>query len=199
MFPLMETIKIKVGIPQHLDWHQWRFEKSFLLHYLKPAPFKLSSLINVPEEYQTGIVKLRFLYNEKDCFCQYSNYKPKQIKSLKLVEDDKIEYSLKYVNREKLDSLLAQKASADEIIIVKNNRITDTSYTNIVLFDGSEWVTPLYPLLKGTARERLLFEEKIIEKDVLKDDLKKYKSIKLINALLDFHEQPEIKIENIVY
>jgi 4-amino-4-deoxychorismate lyase len=199
MFPLVETIKIKNGVPQHLEWHQWRFEKSFYLHYLKPAPFQLKNLITVPKEYQEGIVKLRFLYNEVDCFCQFSSYKPREINRLKLVEDNDIEYSLKYVNREKIEILAQRKKNADDILIIKNNRITDTSFSNIVFFDDKNWETPLYPLLKGTARERLLSRGTITERDIQVKDLSNYKSFKLINALLDFEEQPVLNIENIIY
>ncbi len=186
-------------MPQHLEWHQWRFEKSFYLHFLKPAPFILEHLIEVPKEYREGTVKLRFLYNESECFCQYSFYKPKEISSLQLVYDSHIEYSLKYINRNKLENLLKMKANADEILIIKDRRVTDTSFSNIVFFDGKQWVTPVYPLLKGTARERLLRENKIIAKDILIEDLKNFKSIKLINAMLDFDEQSEIDIENLYY
>ncbi len=199
MFPLMETIKIKEGIPQYLDWHQWRFEKSFFLHYLKPAPFDLKQLIQVPEEFKKGIVKLRFLYNEVDCFCQYSPYTPRKINSLQLVTADDLEYSLKYVNRQPIEDLQKRKGSSDDILIIKNEQISDTSFTNIVFFDGKQWVTPAYPLLKGTARERLLYEKKIFAKEIRPEDIKNYKTFKLINAMLDFEEQEEIPATNIYY
>ncbi len=198
MFPLMETIKIKDGKPQHLNWHQWRFEKSFYLHYLKPAPFQLEKLINVPEEFSRGIVKLRFLYNEVDCFCQYSHYAPKKIDRLKVVRPNTIEYSLKYVNREKIERLKVGLKKTEDVLIIKNDQITDTSFTNIVFFNGEEWFTPRYPLLKGTARERLLFENKIKEIEIRPEDLQNYQSFKLINAMLDFDEQMEIPVENIL-
>ncbi len=195
----METIKIEEGQIRNLPWHQWRFEKSFFLHYLKPAPFKLADLIKIPLEFKKGTVKLRFLYNDKDCFCQYMPYVPKKVDTLQLVENNRIEYSLKYVNRRKIRNLLKQKKEADDILIVKNNRITDTSFSNIVLFDGEKWHTPLYPLLKGTARERLLAQEKIYEKDILVRDLPEYKSFKLINAMLDFESSPQIPLAHILF
>jgi len=199
MFPLVETIKIIDGVPMNLHWHQWRFEKSFFLHYLKPAPFQLHTLIDVPQEYKSGIVKLRFLYNESDCFCQFSTYSPKKVERLKLIVADDIEYSLKYVDRKAIEDLVARKGEADDIIIIKKNRITDTSFTNIVLNDGEKWVTPIYPLLKGTAREALLSQGKIEERDIYVEDLTNYKSIKLINAMLDFESQKEISIKKIIY
>jgi hypothetical protein len=35
-----------------------------------------------------------------------------------------------------------QRGNADEIIIVRNGLLSDTSYSNIALFDGTMWVTP---------------------------------------------------------
>ena len=198
MFPLIESIKILDGIPQHLSYHQHRFEASYFKLYKSLPQFRLENLIEVPDNFQKGLVKLRFLYNQNDCFCQYDFYKYKPINSLKLVVDNQIDYSLKWVNRTALEDLLKQKASADDILIVKNNRLTDTSFSNIVFYDGVDWVTPKFPLLFGTARNRLLTERKIKAKDILIADLQSFKSFKLINAMRDFEQEPEISIHKII-
>jgi len=198
MFPLIETIKVIDGIPQNLSYHQHRFEASYYKLYKELASIQLADVIQVPEEHQKGLVKLRFLYNQTDCFCQYDVYQPKQIHTLKLVIDNEIDYSLKWVNRKKLEALLLQKGKTDEILIVKNNRITDTSFTNIVFNDGKNWLTPQFPLLHGTARARLLNEGKISVADITPEDFQYFKSFKLINAMLDFEKGKEQPIENII-
>jgi len=197
MFPLMETIKIIDGIPQNLLWHQKRFEKSYHLYFLKTPRFQLENLIEVPPEYQKGIVKLRFLYDDKNCFCQYQIYKKKKVNSLKLVTVDTLEYAIKYTDRKIFDELLKQKQQADDVLIVKDGRITDTSFSNIILFNGKKWVTPAYPLLKGTTRERLIAENKIFVEDILVNDLKRFKKVKLINAFWDIADSNEIPIQGI--
>jgi len=198
MFPLIETIKVKEGKLQHLSYHQHRFEASYYKLYKQLTSIKLHEIIEVPETYEKACVKLRFLYNQTDCFCQYDYYQPKPITTVKLVVDDEIDYSLKWVDRKAFQRLSAQKGKADEILIVKNGRITDTSFTNIIFFNGKDWFTPKYPLLHGTARARLLNEKKIFTGDIRPDDLKTFQAFKLINAMLDFEEQPAIDIENII-
>ncbi len=196
MFPLIESIKIFDGKPQHLSYHQHRFEASYYKVYKTLTNIKLSDVIQVPETYQKGLVKLRFLYNQTDCFCQYDFYTPKQIKTLKLIYNDDIQYDLKWVNRSQLETLKQQKGTADDILIVKNQRITDTSFTNIIFFDGKRWLTPKYPLLHGTARARLLNEKIIEAEDIFIEDLKLFTHYKLINAMRGI-DNPKQPISNI--
>jgi len=184
MFPLIETIKVVDGKLQHLKWHQNRFEASYFKYYKQLTNIKLEKVIRVPEEHSKGVVKLRFLYNATDCFCQFDVYEHRKIDSFKIIRQDDIEYALKLVDRKIFDQLCAN-SNADEIVIVKNNRVTDTSFSNIVFFDGTHWVTPKYPLLYGTTRARMLFENKIIQKDFLIEDLSNFQSFKLINAMLE--------------
>ncbi len=199
MFPLVETIKILDGQPQNLSYHQHRFEASYFKLYKQLTTISLKEQIQVPGNYQTGLVKLRFLYNQSDCFCQYDFYEPKPVKRLKIVFADDIDYALKWVNRKKIDNLLQEKALADDILIIKNQRITDTSFTNIVFWDGGKWVTPKYPLLHGTARARLLNEQKITAEDLFLVDLNRFKSFKLINALRDFDRAEALPIDAIIF
>ena len=196
MFPLIETIKILDGQPQNLSFHQHRFEASFFKVYKSLTDIKLKDLIQIPENYRQGLVKLRFLYNQTDCFCQYEHYNTKAIKSLKVVFDDDIKYDLKWVNRTAIEKLKQQKGSADDILIVKNQRITDTSFTNIAFYDGKDWLTPKFPLLHGTARARLLNEKLIIAKDIFIDDLNNFTHYKLFNAMRDF-DTPALSIDTI--
>ena len=65
----------------------------------------------------------------------------REIRSLKVVVDDRIDYSFKSADRSSLNRLTAQKGDCDEIIIVKNGLVTDTSFTNIAVFDGEQWLT----------------------------------------------------------
>ena len=87
-----------------------------------------------------------------------------------------------------LTNLKSQADGADEIIIVKRNHITDTSYTNIALFDGTQWVTPSTPLLNGTRRAQLIDAGRLIEQEVCITNLSSFQSISLINAMMDLNE-----------
>lgn len=92
----------------------------------------------------------------------------------------------KYLDRENLDNLFEKKEDCDEIIIVKNEIVTDTSIANIAVFYEGQWLTSKECLLKGTTRTRLLEERKIIEKDISLDMLKNASQIALMNAMIGF-------------
>lgn len=186
MYPLVETIKIKDGVPQNLLWHQKRFEKSYLKLFGMKSKLKISECLSIPIQYKKGLVKARFLYSKQSSTCEFANYKSQKVKSLKIVFDDSIDYSLKYTDRECINKLLLLKEDCDDILIIKNGRVTDTSTANIVFYDGNKWITPAKPLLKGTTRERLLHEGKIITKEIMIDNISSFSHFKLINAMNDF-------------
>lgn len=197
MFPLFETICIDNGRLQNLEWHQRRYWNSFRTMYGESPSGSIADNIVVPEEYCSGMYKLRISYNKKSTNVEYQRYSIKKISTLQLTEDNEICYDLKYSNRNRLEDLFGNRNDCDDILIVKNGVITDSSYCNIVLFDGNDWVTPSSPLLKGTARERLLEQKIIREGDIRPKDLVKYICFKLVNAMRDFNIVEESNIKNI--
>ena len=76
--------------------------------------------------------------------------------------------------------------------------ITDFIYSNIVFFDGSQWVTPRTFLLKGTMREALLQSGEIIQKNIKVSDLVNFKSFKRINAMMNLDESQELDISLLI-
>ena len=184
MFPLVETIKILNGEICNLLYHQRRLEYSFEVYFKEKAFYLLQDVITIPKEFSKGLVKLRFLYAKKDYKLEFFYYTPHKINILKVIENNKIDYLLKFTDRSQINRLLKQKGDCDDILIVKNGFITDTSIANIVFYNGNEWVTPATPLLKGTCRDRLLKEGKIKEEIIKINDLHKFKSFCLINAML---------------
>lgn len=197
MYPLFETIKIHDGKAYNLEWHQWRYEKSYNSYYGKNLKSKLVDIVSIPEEAKTGFIRLRFNYNKTDYKLDFEPYQFRKIESLKLIQDDAIDYSLKYSDRTYFDKLLGQNINCDDILIVKKNLITDTSFSNIVFYDGKRWRTPKNPLLNGTCRERLIHENAILEEDIKMNDLYKFKYYKLINAMLDINDSERLDISTI--
>jgi 4-amino-4-deoxychorismate lyase len=116
----------------------------------------------------------------------YHEYKKREISSLKLVYCDDISYRFKSTCRDRLSELYALRDECDDVLIVKNSLITDTSIANIAFFDSIRWVTPASPLLKGTTREKLLREGKIFEENIHVDDLERFSKVALMNAMIDF-------------
>ena len=178
----LETIKAQDGKLFHLEYHQKRYES--VLASLGVTHFQnLQLFLNPPKQ---GLYRCRALYSIDGIEVTYHSYTKRSIQKLKLVYDDKIEYDKKYADRSKLDELFSLKEVADDILIIKNNLVTDTSIANIAFFDTERWLTPKKPLLKGTTRERLLENSIIYEADIYVDDLQKYTKVALLNAMIDF-------------
>ncbi|NJD21537.1 MAG: hypothetical protein FIA82_02540 [Melioribacter sp.] len=107
-------------------------------------------------------------------------------------------YSHKFEDRTKFEKHL-RESKADEILIIKNGLVTDTSFSNVVFFDGTKYSTPSSPLLKGTKRAKLIAESIIKEEEIKLKDIQKFKFVYLINALLDLNVENKIPIENIIF
>ena len=197
MYPLVETIRIRNGVPENLFWHQQRYESSYRTLFGKSPQIILEDTLIIPADYRKGVVKCRFLYDHEIFDTEFYHYNPSHIQTLKLVEDNHLEYPHKFTDRTAINNLLGMKDECDDILIVKNGLITDSSIFNIVFFDGEKWTTPAEPLLKGTARERLLRGGKIEAEHITVEDLKKFSHFKLINAMLEFDKQEMIVISAI--
>ncbi|MDD5400825.1 MAG: aminotransferase class IV family protein [Sulfurimonas sp.] len=179
-----ETIKAIDGKVLNLSYHQARYE-SVLNYFGINKSQNLKDFIQPPKN---GLCRCRLTYDISKTYIEvtYHEYNKREISSLKIVYDDSIEYSMKYANRDKLDELFSLRGECDDILIVKNSLITDTSIANIAFFDGSRWITPASPLLRGTTRERLLREGKIFEEEIAVNDLEKFSQVALMNAMIDF-------------
>jgi 4-amino-4-deoxychorismate lyase len=198
MCQFFETIQIAAGIPQRLALHNERLNRSRREVLNCTNVIRLEEHIFVPQEFKNGIVKCKVLYAETIDAVEFSDYHPRMVTTLKMVECDDIDYSYKYANRTKLEQLKQENDLYDEIIIIKKGFVTDTSFSNIVFFDGREWLTPSTPLLNGTMRQFLLDQSKIGEAMIRKEEVQYFEKARLINAMLVFEMGNDIAIENIV-
>jgi len=137
--------------------------------------------------------RCRVIYGEQVENIELIPYQKQEIRRLKLIEAN-IQYPYKLLDRSELNSLFALRDSFDDVIIVQNGLITDTTIANIAVYDGSRWLTPKKPLLKGTMRQKLLDEKFIVEANIAVKDLQKYKKIAVMNALRGFEELVEFPV-----
>ncbi len=184
MCQFIETIQILDGKIQRLGYHQARMDATRKHFFGDVTPINLEQHIALPPVFEE--IKCRIVYDKEIVDISYSPYHIRNIQWLKLVFDDQISYPYKSINRERLSELTLLKDSYDEILIVRNGLVTDTSYTNIALFDGHQWVTPASPLLKGTQRASLIDKGILHEMDIRAESLAKFQRICLINAMMDF-------------
>jgi len=195
MCQLFESIKVKDGKAFHVDLHQNRMDRSVKEFFKTVNSINISSVLNDKEIPQTGLFKCRIVYDKILQSIEFIPYKQKNIQSLGIVKADDLDYDFKFVNRDKLNDLIAKKSGVDEIIILKNGFITDSSYSNLVFWNGEEWYTSDRPLFKGIQREFLISQKMIKETEIRLIDLKKYKKVGLINAMMDFEDMPVIDTE----
>ncbi len=187
---------LKNGILHNVEYHNMRMERSLrdLFHMDKAAD--LLREIIIPGEFMSGLYKCRVVYDEKIDTIEFIPYIIKTVRSLKIVYGE-IDYSYKFENRERIKELFAERGNCDDILIIKNKRITDTSSANIVFFREGKWYTPESPLLHGTKREKLLDEGIIIAEDITIAEIKNFSKASLINAMIDIGEIV-IDIKNII-
>ncbi|MCB0635140.1 MAG: aminotransferase class IV [Lewinella sp.] len=120
------------------------------------------------------------------------------MESLRLVEIDGLNYRYKFADRRALEDAFSRREGCDEVIIVWRGYLTDATYANLALFDGQHWWTPAHPLLKGVRRSSLLAEGRIRPAVIRAADLKLFKEIKLINAMLSLKDTRGVPVSKVL-
>ena len=191
---LFEVIKVQNRQLQNIEYHNNRMSRALNEVFGVKKPILLEQKIIIPEQLNNQIYKCRVIYSNKIEKIEFEPYQSRKINSLKIVTHDTIDYSVKYYDRKIINELYEQRGDCDDILIIKNGFVTDTSYANIVFWDGKNWITPTTPLLPGTKRKKLMDEKKIIEKEIKVSDLQSFEKARIINAMIDLEESNDILI-----
>lgn len=194
---LIESIKLLDGEYKNLFHHEQRMNRSLKILCGSHEYFILDEFLSKLEKPATGLYKCRIVYDELVKDVEFFPYKPKPVSSLRIIEHDRIHYEFKYEDRKAINRLFNLRKNCDDILIVKNGLVTDSSYSNIVFKKNKRWYTPWSALLKGTQRQTLIEKQLIKEEEIRVDDIKTFEKFKLINAMLEF-DGPEIDIANII-
>lgn len=197
MFRLLESIRLENGNFHRLNYHQQRMDRSVKELSGQKNSINLFQDLKKYNPPKIGLYKCRVVYTNKLESVEFIPYSIKPVNSLKVVYDQEIEYTHKLHDRNKINALFAQRQYCDDILIIKNGMVTDSSFSNIIFYDGINWVTPSTPLLKGTMRQFLLEAAEIKSAPVRVQDIPSFKTFRLINALLAF-DGPEIDVSKIV-
>lgn len=197
MYPLFESVCVAGAAVQHGAYHEQRFRASYRELFGKEPGFSLWEGLSLKGADPALTYKLRIRYNEFGTRWALAEYRSQLPETLRLVHDDRISYSLKYSDRQALERLITLRGGADDVLIVREGLVTDSSYCNILFWDGTGVKTPKRPLLEGTCRARLLGENRIGEADIPANGLDRYRAFQLVNALNDFDPVRWKPIENI--
>jgi len=197
MSRFIETIRIEEGTIPLLPEHQQRIGRT-LAHLGMTHPFLLEDVLVIPQEARKGIIKCRVIYDKNGVIdIQFEPYIIKNIDTFSLVDIGSHTYTYKYENRDWIYDLL-KGAAASEIIMCKEDYITDASYANLAFFNGTSWVTPRHPLLYGTRRQQLIRTNILSEVAITIKELHNYSHIKCINAMMTWEESPICTIGQIL-
>lgn len=195
MIQFFETIRLENGQYSHLEFHLERAAKTQIHHYDK-ADFDVPLLFNAIPDSAEGIFRVRVDYGRKIENIAVYPYEVKDHHTLDLVEIEVFDYSFKYSDRTFFEQELKRRTGISDLIFVKEGYLTDTTYCNILLFDGERWFTPHAPLLRGTKRSYLLQTKQIFEKAITASEITTYKKIAFINAMRDFEKVYRFTREN---
>jgi 4-amino-4-deoxychorismate lyase len=197
MSQFIESIKVEDQEIFLLDLHQKRVNQTFA-HFGKEGSIDLAKIYKNLQHDEDGLFKLRISYDlDKKVRTQMIPYAIPEIHSFQLVENNSFDYSFKFEDRKELEKM-KMKSKAEEIIIVKNNHITDTSFSNLLFLKGKDWFTPTSYLLNGVQRQNLLKHKKIKETEITLQNIKQFTHFQLINALNDFDDMFIYPIDRIV-
>jgi 4-amino-4-deoxychorismate lyase len=195
---LVESIRVEDGVPVNIHFHNERMVRTIKNLFNINKKTDLLNILDVPSDARKGIFKCRVEYDQAIRKIEFLPYKIKAVNTLKLVECNDISYSYKFADRKKIDSLFEKRGASDDILIIKEGLVTDSSYANVVLKDlNGKWITPFTCLLAGTRRASLLKSGLIKENEVRVNDLHNYTLIKIINAMIGIEDTEGIPIENI--
>ncbi len=197
MFQLLESIYLKDGVLRNVPYHEARMRKSCRELFNSNETITLNRYLRALQLPSTGLFKMRVIYDIEIHKVEFVPYVIKPVRSLKLIRCDTISYDYKFLDRSDIDKLYSQRGNADEVLLVKNGFVTDTSYANIIFKKERDWYTPSHCLLKGTMRESLLDAGLIRETIIDVNNYSQFKSFKLINSMLGMDGE-EIPIESIL-
>ncbi|MBK9150086.1 MAG: hypothetical protein IPM26_03495 [Saprospiraceae bacterium] len=180
---LIESIRVFNRKVSHIRWHNERCNASRKSLFGCSDLIDLRKIIKIPDDLPDGLFKCRIIYSSKIEDIRFEPYTVRNIRKLKAVNTDNIEYPFKFLERPELDALYSMRNEADEILIIKNGLLTDAYYYNVLIQIDGQYYTPARPLLKGTRLQSLRQSLSITPADITVDMLMRSNAITLINAM----------------
>ena len=191
-----ESIKLLDGKLYNLKYHQTRIENTRKTFFPSSKDLDLDDLYELAKAYTNGLFKARVTYADQISKIEVEPYQLKEIKRVRMVEIEDFEYLYKSTDRTFFNEKLKKQAGFDDILMINEGFITDTSYCNISLYDGEQWYTPKSYLLPGTKRAALIEKGIIQEKEIRQKDISSFYKIVFLNAMRDFEMIHEFTIFN---
>jgi 4-amino-4-deoxychorismate lyase len=193
----IETICVENRILKNLPYHEARLNKTRRELWGYTDHWSLAELIVLPDCVDNELHKCRLAYGKEIDNIKWEPYSPRTICKIRKVYDDTIDYTYKYNERDELNTLFAQREDADEILIIKNGKVTDSFYCNVAFREGEKWFTPETYLLPGTQRAFLLDSGRIEEREIPESEILRYSHIRLFNAMVGWENGATLEVQRI--
>ena len=196
MSRFIETIRATNGRLGDLRFHQQRVDET-LEAFHGSRSIALAKVLQEHTITEAPISKIRLCYSLNGVeSIESTPYTIRSVQSLSLADIGTHRYDFKFEDRAWLQAMVAA-ADSDDIILCEGPLIKDASYANIAFFDGQQWFTPRHPLLQGTKRRAMVQEGLLIEKEIRREDILQYRSVKMINAMMLWEESPVLSTSQI--
>lgn len=188
MYPFLESIRLEKQKLFFLSGHEARFRQTQRDNWGRVIYTGLQNLLTSDPAFpkDDDKYKCRVVYSPEQLVVNFIRYQPRDLQRLVVVADDHIDYWYKSTDRRSLERHTENVGPHTEVLIFKNGLLTDSSFSNLALWDGNTWWTPKTPLLKGVHRRELISRGIIQEKDIPLTSLSTYQKIKLVNVMMDW-------------
>ena len=183
-----ETIKIYDNQAFNLDFHNARLNNTRKSLFGSKSDLDINDYIQDKTCDISELSKCKITYDNDILDINITPYTPKNINTFKIVYDEDISYDYKYIDRKLIDNLYSKRDNCDEIIIIKDGLVTDTSIANIAIYVDGSWLTPKKPLLDGTFKQKLIKSDFLQEYDINIDILMSCSRFAVMNAMVGFTE-----------
>ncbi|MDT4848203.1 Amino-transferase class IV [compost metagenome] len=183
-----ETFKLLNGQLCNPEFHLARIRKTQAA-FFSTAGFEINEVYATLKDYPEGLFKVRVDYDSSITGIRADLYEIQPHRKLGIAEAGDFDYAFKFADRDFFSKSLEAYPDCDDVLFLKNGFITDTSYCNVALFNGEEWITPSDFLLPGTKRAALIHSGVLREAPVTLSDLPGFEAIAFINAMRDFEKK----------
>ncbi len=198
MSRFIESIRFCNGKADNLALHQERVNVTFARHFVGSEVLSLEEIIAQHPHNESGLFKLRLVYNSELLELEYQPYQHPQFRHYALYEiPDQFSYEYKSADRALFDKIGKLFPSSVLPLLVQKGCVTDSTFTNLIFSKNGEWYTPAGPLLFGTRLKNLLNAGRVKLREIRSDEIENYDYIIPVNAINRPGEAGEISTKNL--
>jgi 4-amino-4-deoxychorismate lyase len=202
LIQFLETICIENGMPRHLKWHQQRVDATMKRFHEEVLPvdrtLQLHEVLSACTFPAEGKWRCRIVYDLNAVSIELIPEEKTLFHSLRMIEaPEHLDYLYKYADRRLLYALFEKRNGADDVLMLRQGWIADTTKANIAFRAGDKWYSPSVPFLAGTTWKRLVASGVLTPRPIHRNDIHRYDTYKVINALNDW-EGEEYPIDGIL-